>query len=272
MSSKSLPVPALVGALVLFLSGLASAQRPQPQPKQPGTHTLTIHNGNKAMHRTFVRHNDSWRSYRDFKTLAPKFVFPDLDQRVKQVPKSPHDDLIKEINKRMAELQKRMEQLHKRGQMKFQVPGGFPGEELQKRMEQMQKRALRQFRMLGGFPGMEPARAQSAQEARLGAELRQPSATLVNQLDLPREQGMVLAEVAPNSPAATAGLKQHDILLEVDGKPVPSNREKLDRLLEGIEGNKKVDVAVMRRGKKETIKGLTLPEAKEERRPLIPLD
>src|SRR5947209_1764451 len=72
--------------------------------------------------------------------------------------------------------------------------------------------------------------APSPQEARLGAQLSPPGATLADQLDLPREQGMVLEEVGPNSAAAKAGLKAHDILLEVGGKAVPSKREDFDRL------------------------------------------
>jgi len=73
---------------------------------------------------------------------------------------------------------------------------------------------------------------------------------------------MVLEALGPNSPAAKAGLKPHDILLEVNGKPVPSKREEFDKLLASIEPNKKVEVVVLRKGKKETVKDLTLPVAK----------
>jgi S1-C subfamily serine protease len=155
----------------------------------------------------------------------------------------------------MEELQKRMEQLHKR-------------------MQQFQRRGRMDLPGWPAFPNqplaLEP-RALSSQESRLGVQLGQPGATLVNQLDLLRDQGMVVEEVGPNAPAAKAGLKQHDILLEVDGKPVPSKRDEFDKLLGGIEANRKVEAAVMRKGKKETIKGLTLPEAKpvEQARPAL---
>jgi S1-C subfamily serine protease len=86
----------------------------------------------------------------------------------------------------------------------------------------------------------------------------EPSAALVDQLDLPRGQGMLLQEVGANSPAGKAGLKLHDILLEVDGKAVPNDRAQFSKLLEGIAADRKVDVVVMRKGKKETLKGLVL--------------
>jgi hypothetical protein len=136
---------------------------------------------------------------------------------------------------------RRVKQLQQRGLLQPPMPGGFPG---------------------GGMPfGPEP-RTQSVQEARLGAQLSQPSATLVDQLDLPKGQGMVLEEVGPNSPVARAGMKTHDILLEVNGKPVPSKPEEFDKLLAGIEANKKVDAVVLRKGVKKTVKGLSLPEEK----------
>jgi membrane-associated protease RseP (regulator of RpoE activity) len=138
-------------------------------------------------------------------------------------------------------------------------------EELREHLRQLQRDGMMQGPV--GFPRMPFDRnrrtpSASAQEARLGAQLRQPSATLVDQLDLPRDQGMVLEEVGANSAAAKAGMKAHDILLEVDGKPVSSKRDELDRLLEGIVANRKVDAVVLRKGKKEAIKDLTLPEAK----------
>ncbi len=101
-------------------------------------------------------------------------------------------------------------------------------------------------------------RRPTAQEARLGVQASPPSAALVDQLDLPRGRGILLEEVGVNTPAGKAGLKPHDILLEVDGKPVPNDRTGFSKLLEGIVADRKIDVVVMRKGKKETIKGLVL--------------
>jgi beta-lactamase regulating signal transducer with metallopeptidase domain len=111
-------------------------------------------------------------------------------------------------------------------------------------------------------------------EPRLGARVDKPSETLVEQLGLPSGQGLVVQEVIPDSPAGKVGLKANDILLELGGKPVPSEFRDFVRMLEDIKPNTPVDAVVLRKGKKETIKGLTLPEARPEgrpeRRPLLP--
>jgi hypothetical protein len=161
----------------------------------------------------------------------------DIEDLLKQFAGGGDDDVIDQVRKQMEQVRERLRQMQRGGLMP--VPG-FPG---------------------GNVFGRE-ARTPSAQQARLGAEVRKPSATLVDQLDLPKDQGMVLQEVGPNSPVAKAGMKAHDVLLEIDGKPVPSKGEEFDRLLEGIAANRKVAAVVMRKGKKETVKELTLPEAK----------
>jgi hypothetical protein len=96
---------------------------------------------------------------------------------------------------------------------------------------------------------------------RFGAVLMKPGATLRDQLDLPQDQGLVIEYLMADYPAAAAGLKVNDILLEVDGKPVPSESHEFAALVEGIKADASVDVVVLRKGKKETIKGLALPEA-----------
>lgn len=115
------------------------------------------------------------------------------------------------------------------------------------------------------FPGRAERQAH-VQEGRLGAQVEQPSPALVDQLDLPKGQGLVVDNVMPESPAAKAGLKPHDILLEVGGKVVSSNVDDFVRDLGEMKSDKPVDVVVLRKGKKETLKALSLPEAKKPER------
>lgn len=98
--------------------------------------------------------------------------------------------------------------------------------------------------------------------ARLGVFVEPPSNTLAEQLDLPKGQGLVVRQVLPDSAAATAGLKPHDLLLELDGKVVPNRVEDLTRLLAALKPDTTVEVMVLRKGKKESIKDVKLPEAK----------
>src|SRR5262249_39104768 len=66
-----------------------------------------------------------------------------------------------------------------------------------------------------------------------------------------------------DSAAAKAGVKPHDILLEFAGKPVPSDVDSFRKILDDVKAKTEVDVVVLRKGKRETLKGLTLPEKTE---------
>jgi S1-C subfamily serine protease len=72
---------------------------------------------------------------------------------------------------------------------------------------------------------------------------------------------MILEEMGANSAAAKAGLKPHDILLELAGKPVSSNPAKFVHLLREIPSGTPVDAVVIRKGKREAVKDLALPGA-----------
>ena len=111
----------------------------------------------------------------------------------------------------------------------------------------------------GGLPGLP---GSSPQDVRLGVVVEKPSETLTEQLELPKDQGLVIRDVMADSAASKAGLKAHDILLELDGKAVSSNPEEFRKQVEGVKADAPVDAVVLRKGKKETVKGLSLPEAK----------
>jgi membrane-associated protease RseP (regulator of RpoE activity) len=122
----------------------------------------------------------------------------------------------------------------------------------------------------GGRPGvptansapLPPGAAFLRGAMRLGAQIDPVSAEVADQLDLPKGQGMIVRNVVPDSPAAKAGLKAHDVILEIDGKKVPNNFAEAARLIADIKKDATVDVVVLRKGKKETIKEVKLPEAK----------
>lgn len=101
-------------------------------------------------------------------------------------------------------------------------------------------------------------------DGRLGVLVQKPGTTLAEQLDLPKGQGLAVEEVHADSAAAKAGLKAHDILLELNGKPVPDDVYEFARMVRDIKAKTPVDAVVLRRGKKETVKGLSLPEAKPQ--------
>jgi membrane-associated protease RseP (regulator of RpoE activity) len=98
---------------------------------------------------------------------------------------------------------------------------------------------------------------------RLGISISRPSAALADQLDLPKGQGIVIEQVMPDSAAAKAGFKPHDILLELNGKKVSGDPQALSRAVQKIEAKTEFDAVVLRKGKKQTIKDISMPEVQE---------
>jgi S1-C subfamily serine protease len=72
-------------------------------------------------------------------------------------------------------------------------------------------------------------------------------------VDLPENQGLLVATVAPDSPAATAGLKKHDILLRANDKDLHELHDLTD--LVSAEGAKKGQIALelLRKSGRETV-------------------
>jgi beta-lactamase regulating signal transducer with metallopeptidase domain len=116
--------------------------------------------------------------------------------------------------------------------------------------------------MGGGMGGFGRFGTVRSGDTRLGVLVEKPGGALADQLDLPKDQGLIVEEVVADSAAAKAGMKAHDVLLELNGKPVPSDVEKFAKQLEDVKANTPVDAVVLRKGKKETLKGLSLPEVK----------
>jgi beta-lactamase regulating signal transducer with metallopeptidase domain/flagellar hook-basal body complex protein FliE len=120
----------------------------------------------------------------------------------------------------------------------------------------------------GGFGGTEPMRALTLYGAhvgggRLGVTVDKPSAIVVEQLDLPKNTGLVLVTVGKGSAAEKAGLKSNDIVLRFADKDVPAEPMAFVKLIEGIGADDEVTAVVLRKGKKEVIKGIMLPEKKK---------
>lgn len=73
------------------------------------------------------------------------------------------------------------------------------------------------------------------------------------QIELPENQGLLVANIVSKSPADKAGLKQYDILMKGNGKDLPEMKDLIDLVMS--EGDKKGQIVldVLRRGKHETV-------------------
>jgi len=93
----------------------------------------------------------------------------------------------------------------------------------------------------------------------LGLECRPVPPVLRAQLKLAEDQGLVVEQVLPESPAAAAGIEQYDVLVKAEGKPLA----KLQDLIDAVDAAKDKELALelVRDGK------TTLLKAKPAKRP-----
>ncbi len=86
----------------------------------------------------------------------------------------------------------------------------------------------------------------------LGIEAREVSAENVKQFKLPAERGVVVGRVAPDSPASKAGLKETDVITEVDGQRVEGATQ-FRRMIREIPAGRTVQLTVWRDGRAQTL-------------------
>jgi hypothetical protein len=72
-------------------------------------------------------------------------------------------------------------------------------------------------------------------------------------LDLPAGQGLLVADVVPDSPAAKAGLKKHDILLRANDSELHEMGDLVELVITEGEKEGQIALEVFRRGERETI-------------------
>jgi serine protease Do len=89
-------------------------------------------------------------------------------------------------------------------------------------------------------------------QAWLGVQLEDVTANRARELKLPGEYGAVVTEVTEDSPAAKAGLKENDVVLEFAGERVRSAAE-LKRLIRETPAGRSVPVKLSHDGQTRTV-------------------
>lgn len=87
----------------------------------------------------------------------------------------------------------------------------------------------------------------------LGVAIQPVEGALAEQLGVQPNEGVLVTEVYPNTPASEAGIKSGDVILSFDGKKVSSPNE-LQSYVEESEIDKAHDVEILRDDKRMTIK------------------
>jgi len=86
----------------------------------------------------------------------------------------------------------------------------------------------------------------------LGVGVAEVTQEKVKELRLPAERGALLGKIVPDSPAAKAGLKENDVITEVNGQRVEGS-EQFRRMIREIPAGRTAQLSVWRDGRQQTI-------------------
>jgi len=144
-------------------------------------------------------------------------------------------------------------------QLKKGMPGlgPVPGldqpfdEDVQKFLEDQFGRLRRPPRQPG--PETPPRQAPVPGGRELGVRVETVGETLRDQLSLKENEGVLVTEVKPGSFAEKAGVKEHDILVTLEGKPIADRFQFRADVLTSL-GKPEFDLELLRAGKRQSVK------------------
>ncbi len=97
----------------------------------------------------------------------------------------------------------------------------------------------------------------------LGVETRDVSPDTVKTLKLPAERGALVGKIIPDSPAAKSGLKENDVITEINGQRVEGTTQ-FRRMIREIPAGRTAQFVILRDGHSQTI-SVTLGSAESNR-------
>ena len=86
----------------------------------------------------------------------------------------------------------------------------------------------------------------------VGVGVTEVSAEKMKSLKLPEERGALLGKIVPDSPAAKAGLKENDVVLEVNGQRIEGT-EQFRRMIHEIPAGRTASLTVWRDGRSQNL-------------------
>jgi serine protease Do len=101
----------------------------------------------------------------------------------------------------------------------------------------------------------------------LGVGVSEVTADKVKELKLPAERGALLGKIVPDSPAAKAGLKENDVVTEINGTRVEGT-EQFRRMIREIPSGRTAQLTVWRDGRSQTV---TVTLSKSENKHALPM-
>jgi predicted metalloprotease with PDZ domain len=101
----------------------------------------------------------------------------------------------------------------------------------------------------------------------LGVETREVTSDNAKELKLPSERGVVLGRIAPDSPASKSGLRENDVVTEINGQQVEGAMQ-FRRMIREIPAGRNVQLTVWREGRTQKI-NVALGKSEELRRNMM---
>jgi C-terminal processing protease CtpA/Prc len=98
----------------------------------------------------------------------------------------------------------------------------------------------------------------------LGVETHEVTADKAKELKLSAERGVVLGKIVPDSPAAKAGLKENDVVTEINGQRIEGAAQ-FRRMIREIPAGRSIQLTVWRDGRSQAVSA-TLGKSEERRR------
>src|SRR5271163_3129482 len=95
----------------------------------------------------------------------------------------------------------------------------------------------------------------------LGVESQEVNSEKAKELKLPAERGALLQRIVPDSPAAKAGLKENDVITEINGQRVEGAAQ-FRRMIHEIPAGRSVQFTVWRDGRAQSV-GVTLGKSED---------
>lgn len=173
---------------------------------------------------------------------------PDLQKQI--------DDALKELNK--------LEKSKPEPQIVPEAvdPAQQQNEEIrnQLRQRQFQAGAVGNPLFIQRFGGA----GRAAGQARFGVIVQRLTPVLAEQLKIDAAEGLMVLYVVPESPAAKAGIARTDVLVEIDGKPLANDPVAFQQTIAEVKPATEISATIVRRGQKETIKGIKLNDLRAD--------
>jgi C-terminal processing protease CtpA/Prc len=104
----------------------------------------------------------------------------------------------------------------------------------------------------------------------LGVETREVTSEKAKELKLPAERGVLLGKILPDSPASKAGLKENDVVTQLNGQPVEGATQ-FRRMIHEIPPGRAIQLTIWRDGRSQT-QSVTLGKSEEIRHRLFNME